>query len=97
MSQDALKSVYYYYFHSLIIYEIIFWGNCSYSSHIFRPQKKAVRIITGSRPRDSCRELFRHLRSLPLQSEYILFLLLFVVDIKNLFHVNSEIHSINTR
>jgi hypothetical protein len=98
MSQDAFKSIYYYYyFHSLITYRIIFWGNSSYSSHIFRLQKRAVRIITGSRPRDSCRKLFKHFRILPLQSQYILSLLLFVVDNKNLFHVNSEIHSINTR
>jgi hypothetical protein len=72
MSHDAFKYVYYSYFHSLITYGIIFWGNSSYSSHIFRLQKKAVRIITGSRPRDSCRELFKHLRILPLQSQYIL-------------------------
>jgi hypothetical protein len=83
MSQDALISVYYSYFHSLITYGIIFWGNSSYSSHIFQLQKKAVRIITGSRLRDSCRELFKHLRILPLQSHYVLSLLLFVVDNKN--------------
>jgi hypothetical protein len=97
MSQDALKTVYNSYFNSLISYGIIFWGNSSYSPHIFWLQKKAVRIITGSRPRDSCRELFKRLRILPLQSQYILFLLKFVVDNKNLFYVNSEIHSINTR
>ena len=97
MPQDALKSAYCSYFHSLITYGIIFWGNSSYSSHIFWLQKKAVRLITGSRPRDSCREMFKHLRILPLQSQYILSLLLFVMDNKNLFHVNSEIHSINTR
>jgi len=51
----------------------------------------------GSRPRDSCRELFKHLKILPLQSQYILSLLILVVDNKNLFYVNSEIHSINTR
>jgi len=51
----------------------------------------------GSRPRDSCRELLKHLRILPLQSQYMLSLLLFIVDNKNLFHVNSEIYSINTR
>jgi hypothetical protein len=96
MSQDALKSVHYSYFHSLITYRLIFWGNSSCSS-IFWLQEKAVRIITGSRPRDSCRELFKHLKILLLQSQYILFLLLFIVDNKNLFHVFSEIHSINTR
>ena len=72
MSQDALKSVYHSYFNSLISYGINFWGNSSYSPHIFLLQKKVVRIIKGSRPRDSCRELFKHLRILPLQSQYIL-------------------------
>jgi len=96
MSQDALKTVYHSYLHSLISYGIIFWGNFSYSPHIFRLQKKAVRIITGSRPRDSCRELFKGLRILPLQSQYILSLLIFVVENKKLFYVYSEIHNINT-
>jgi len=35
MSQDALKAVCYSYFYSLISYGIIFWGNSSYSPHIF--------------------------------------------------------------
>jgi hypothetical protein len=39
----------------------------------------------------------KQLRILPLQSQYILSLLIFVVNNKNLFYVNSEIHSINTR
>jgi len=92
-----LKAVYHSNFHSLISYGIIVWGNSAYSPHIFRLQKKAIRIITGSRPRDSCRELLKHLRILPLHSQYILSLLTFVVDNKNLFYVNSEIHSFNTR
>ena len=83
VSRDALKSLHYSYCHSLITYGIIFGGNSSYSSHIFRLQNKAVRIITGSRPRDSCRELFKHLRILPLQSQYILSLFLFIVNNKN--------------
>ena len=85
MSQDALTSVYYSYFHSLVSYRIIFGGNCLCSSHIFQLQKKAVRIIMGSRPRDSSRELFKHLRILPLQFQYILSFLIFLVDKKNLF------------
>ena len=97
MSLDALKSVYHSYFHSLLSYGIIFWGNSSYGLHIFRLQKKAVRIIMGLRPRDSCRKPFKHLRILPLQSQYILSLLIFVMENKGLFHVNSEMHGINTR
>jgi hypothetical protein len=91
MSQDALKSAYYSYFHYLMSCGVIFWGNSSRSPHIFRLQKEAIGIITGSRPRDSCRELFNHLRILPLQSQYILSLTLFIVNNKNNFHVNSEI------
>jgi len=41
--------------------------------------------------------LFKHLRIVPLQSQYILSLLLFIVDNKDPFQVNSEMHSINTR
>jgi len=97
MTQNTLKSVYYPYFHSLISYRIIYWGNSSNNLHVFRLQKKAIRIITGSRPTDSCRGLFKKLRILPLQTQYILSLLLFVVNNKNLFHINSEVHNFNTR
>jgi hypothetical protein len=94
MSQDVLKTVYHSYLHSLISYRIVFWGNSLYSPLIFQIQKKAV---TGSRQRDLCRELFKWLRILPQQSQYIISLLIFVVDNKNLFYENSEIHNINTR
>jgi hypothetical protein len=96
MSQDALKCVYCSSFHSFLSYGVNFWGNSSYSPHNFRLQKKAVGIITGSKPKDCSRELFKHLRSLPLSSQYILSLTLFIVN-RNFFHVNSEIHSIHTR
>jgi hypothetical protein len=66
MCQENLKSVYYSYFHSLITYGIIFWGNSSHRIHVFRLQKRVIRIITGSRPRDSCRQLFKKLGILPL-------------------------------
>jgi len=97
MSLDALKSVYHSYFHCLHSYGIIFWGISSYSSHIFRLQKKAVRIIMGLRTRDSCREPFKHVGILLLQSQYILSLMTFVAENRSLFHINSEMHGIITR
>jgi len=97
VSQDTSESVAFSYFHSLISYGIIFWGNSSNSLHILRLQQRAVRIITGSRPRDSCRGLFRKLRILPLQSQYIFCFLLLIVNNKSLFHVNSEIYGFNNR
>ena len=60
-------------------------------------QNKSHTIITGLRPRDSCRGLFKKLKVLPLQSHYILSLLLCIVNNKNIFHVNSEMHGFNTR
>jgi hypothetical protein len=48
-------------------------------------QKRVIRIITGSRPRDSCRQLYKKLGILTLMSQYILFLLLFILKTKLYF------------
>ena len=97
VTQDTLKMVYHFYFHSLINYGIIFWGNSSYSNSIFKLWKRIIRIIKGIGIRDSCKELCKILNILPLISQYIFSLVFFVVNNKNLFRMNSEIHSINTR
>jgi hypothetical protein len=47
--------------------------------------------------RVSCRELFKKLNILPLHSQYILSLLLFVVKNTDEFTTNSDVHTINTR
>jgi hypothetical protein len=77
-------------------YRLIFWRNSHYSNIIFRLQKRIIRIIVRIRGRSSCRELLKKLKILPLQSQYMLSLLLFVVDNGDYFKVNSEIHNINT-
>jgi hypothetical protein len=84
-------------FKGLMTYGLIFWGNSHYSNIIFRLQKRIIRIIVWIRCRDSCREYFKKLKILPLQSLYILSLLIFVVDNGDYFKVNSEIRNINTR
>jgi len=53
--------------------------------------------MTKSNKRDTCRPLFKKLGILPLPSQYIFSLLLFVVTNKKLFSLNSQIHSIYTR
>jgi len=63
----------------------------------FRLQKKIIRIMIGCRSTDSCRKLFINLKILPLQSQYIISLLLFMIRNKNQFLVNSEIHHNDTR
>jgi len=68
-----------------------------YSNTIFRLQKRIIRIIVGLRSRDSCREHFKKLKILPLQFQYMLSLLLFVVGNRSCFKENLDIHNINTR
>ena len=97
MSQTTLLTIYYALFHSIMSYGIIFWGNCTYSSKVFKIQKRAVRIIMGRGSRDSCRNLFKELNILPLQSQYILSLLLFVIHNLETFITNQEFHNLNTR
>jgi hypothetical protein len=51
--------------------------------HIFRLQKRVVRIITGVGNRDSCRELFKNLKILTLVSQYIYSVVIFIIENRN--------------
>jgi hypothetical protein len=97
MPPETLKMIYFAYFHSILSYGIIFWGNHSYSNKIFKIQKRVIRIITHSRRRDSCRELFKRLDILPLYSQYIFSISIFVIKNKHLFQTNEQIHRAQTR
>jgi hypothetical protein len=97
VTANTLKMIYYSYFHSIMTYGLIFCGNSPDSIKIFRLQKKIIRIMMHCRSRDSCRKLFPNLEILPLPSQYILSLLLFMIRKRNQLRVNYEIHQINTR
>jgi len=73
------------YLHSVISYGIIFGGNQPYSDKIFKIQKRVIRNITSSRTRDSCRKLFKKLEILPLYSQYIYSISIFVIKTKVYF------------
>jgi len=94
---NTLKMDYHSYFHSIIKYGIIIWGNPSYSNNIFKLQKRIIRIIIYVGIRDPCRKYFKLLNILPLSSQYIFSLLLLVVNNKNQFQMNSEIYNMNIR
>jgi hypothetical protein len=97
ISPNNLRMIYFSYVHSIITYGIIFWGNSPHSKTIFKFQKKAIRIITNSGIRASCRDKFKDLKILPLPSQYIFSLMLFLVKNKELFKYNSDVHSVYTR
>jgi hypothetical protein len=94
---NTLKMIYYSYFHSVTTYGLLSWGNSPDSLQIFRLQKKIIRITTNCRYRDSCRKLFIYIQILPLPSQYIFSLLMFMIRNRSQFMVNSELHHINTR
>jgi hypothetical protein len=79
------------------MYGLIYWGNALCSKSIFKIQKRIIRVISSSGKFDSSRELLKKLQILPLQSQYIFSLLLFVIKNKNYFTSNIDIHDINTR
>jgi hypothetical protein len=88
--------VYFAYVQSVMSYGIIFWGNQPHSERVFKIQKRVIRIIANSRARDSCRDLFKKLELLPLYSQYIFSLLIFMIKNKHLFSTNYDIHSVHT-
>jgi len=92
-----LKTVYFSYFHSVMSYGVIFWGNSHLSNNIFRIQKRIIRIITNKGKCDSCRNLHKQLQILTFPSQYIFSMLLFVTKYRDLLLSNSEIHDIDTR
>jgi len=97
MSLKTLKIVYHSTFNSFISYGLPFWGTSPHSKKIFRMQKRIVRIMMGCRRLASCRNLFKNLKILPLVSQCIFSITMFIIKCKHLFTVNSEIHNINTR
>ena len=79
VSHQMLKAIYYAYFHAIMSYGIIFWGQSPDSTKVFLMQKRVIRTMMGCRGRDSCRRLFIELGILTLSSQYFFCLLLFVV------------------
>jgi hypothetical protein len=66
LNLDALWMVYFAYFHSVIKYGIIFWGNSTDADRVFILQKRIIIIMTGVGSRSSCRGLFKKLDILPV-------------------------------
>jgi len=95
MFLETLRMVYYSTFHSVISYGLPFWGISPHSKRIFLMQKRIIRIMLGCRRLASCRILFKNLKILPLMSQYIFSIMMFIIKHKHHFTVNSEIHNIN--
>ncbi len=91
MSLDVLRSTYFSFAQSIISSGIVFLGNSSYSEDIYKIQKRIIRIIMNSSRNASCQQLFKDLNILPLKSQYIYSILIFVIKTHK-FLSNSQIH-----
>ena len=94
---NTLKMIYFAYFNSIINCGRVFGGNSTECKKVFLAQKKIIRIMTASRPRTSCKPLFQSLGILTIPSQYILLLMNFVLQNKERFTPNIEVHNFNTR
>jgi hypothetical protein len=53
--------------------------------------------MMGHGYRESCRDLFKELGILPLRSQYIYSLMMFVIRNREKFVTNKDYHELNTR
>jgi len=53
------------------LYGIALWGNSIESVKVFKLQKRAIRLMTGTNGRTSCRPLFAMLGIMTLPSQYV--------------------------
>jgi hypothetical protein len=47
MSINTLKIIYHSYFHSVMTYGVIYWGNLSHAVMVFKMQKRVIRLMMG--------------------------------------------------
>ena len=47
VNTNAIIMIYHSLFHAVMTYGIIFWGNSSHSTQVYKMQKRAIRIIMG--------------------------------------------------
>lgn len=94
---EVLKTLYFANFHSHLRYGILNWGLSAHVQRVFLLQKYAIRILMGLGPRQSCREIFKQHKILPLASIYIYEACVFVYKNKTMFEAYRGSHEHNTR
>ena len=82
-SSHVLWNIYFAHFHSRLRYGIILCGGAKESVKVLRIQKKVIRLITGLKRLESCRQKFKDNRILTVTSQYILEVLCFIKKHKN--------------
>jgi hypothetical protein len=82
ISLEVLRTIYFFLVHSIIMYGLTFLGTSAYRKVIFK-----IHVVNYS----------KKLCILPLHSQYIFSILLFVVKNRGLYKTNFDVHKFNTR
>ena len=78
LSSHVLRNIYFVYFHLRLRYGIILWGGTKESIKALRTKKNVIRLITGIKKYEYCRQKFKENRILTVTSMYILEVLCFI-------------------
>jgi hypothetical protein len=93
----TLRMIYFAYVYSNINYGVIFWGASNNSLPIFYLQKKIVRLMVRVGRRESCRQIFKDLKLLPLPCIYIFRTILYLHNKIGNHDTVGKLHTYNTR
>ena len=91
------RLVYFSYFHCIMSYGILMWGNAADIENVFVLQKRAVRAIYKLGARVSLRERFKDIGILTVASQYIYANIIYVRQNLDSYSKNSDVHHFNTR
>lgn len=95
--RSLIIMVYHAYFHSLLSYGILHWGNSTNANRAFIIQKRAIRILANIKSQVSCKKYFKEFQILPLPSVYILETVKFSKKNPHLVVPNNFNHQYHTR
>ena len=90
-----LWNIYFAYFRSQLRYGIILWGGTRKSIKVLCILKKVIRIITGTKKYETCRQKFKENRILMETSLYVLEVLCFIKKYRGNLKQNFMIHDHN--
>lgn len=95
--ETYILSAYHAFFHSILSYGLILWGNSCHVKSVLLLQKKAIRIVTKSSFYEHCRPLFVRTKVMTVINMYIFLCLLHVKKNHRNLPLRKDVHSYNTR
>uniref|UniRef100_A0A1B6LWG4 Reverse transcriptase domain-containing protein n=1 Tax=Graphocephala atropunctata TaxID=36148 RepID=A0A1B6LWG4_9HEMI len=97
VSNDLMKTAYFSFFHSHLLYANMLWGNSVGADRIFIWQKRALRIMFGLGYRESCRNYFTSYNIMTVPCIFIFQNLIYVRENITNFIKFTNVHNYHTR